>query len=117
MNINMLRVCKHYYDIMDCEFLDDDNFSKKMVSCYDYIVKNADYNSESAIANIYKLDLAMYNYIEDYNFSKKLKDVVDVSVIEIGNNTCFYQFIDYFLCFFSEYDKNCENVFVETSWI
>ena len=66
---NKLKKCRNYNIITNCEFLDDDLFSKKLVDFYKKAVVNA--NDEVKMDKIVKYDRVMRKCIEDYNFSKK----------------------------------------------
>jgi hypothetical protein len=117
MNKNILKICKHYNEIVECEFLDDDVFSKKLVSFYKSIVENIDLENENSIKKAMRLDEAIYNYIEDYSFSKKFKDSIDVSTVVSDNFSYLNEFIEYLISFFVQYENSKETVVVQTKWI
>lgn len=112
---NKLKKCRNYNIITSCEFLDDDLFSKKLVMFYKNAVMNA--NDESKLDKLVKYDRVMRKYIEDYNFSKKLRNSVDVSSILESSMDLTDAVLEYAVDFSSKYDEKIEEAVVNTRWI
>jgi F0F1-type ATP synthase delta subunit len=117
MNKNVLKYCKNYEEIINCEFLDEDEFSKRLISFYKKIIESTDESNDDFIKRLIQLDEALYNYIEDYTFSKKFRESIDVSSVLEDNFSYLNEFIEYLISFFKTYDKAKENVIVQTRWI
>ena len=110
------KYCKNYFMITHCEFMDDDLFSKKLVDFY----KNAVAKSKTddlSIKRITRIDKIMRRYIDDYNFSKKLKNSVDVSSILKSNMDLTDELFDYTMDFSDKYRDDIDNPIVNTRWI
>lgn len=112
---NKLKKCRNYNIITNCEFLDDDLFSKKLVDFYKKAVVNA--NDEVKMDKIVKYDRVMRKYIEDYNFSKKLRNSVDVSSILMSKIDLSDAVLEYVVDFSSKYDEKIEEPVINTRWI
>lgn len=111
---NKLRNCKNYNIITSCEFLEDDLFSKKLIEFYKNAIMKA---KDDGIDKIVKYDRVMRRYIEDYNFSKKLRSSIDVSSIIESNIDLTDAVLEYAVDFSSKYDERIEEVVVNTRWI
>ena len=112
---NKLKKCRNYNIITNCEFLDDDLFSKKLVDFYKKAVVNA--NDEVKMDKIVNYDRVMRKYIEDYNFSKKLRNSVDVSSILMSKIDLSDAVLEYVVDFSSKYDEKIEEPVINTRWI
>ena len=112
---NKLKKCRNYNIITNCEFLDDDLFSKKLVDFYKKAVVNA--NDEVKMDKIVKYDRVMRKYIEDYNFSKKLRNSIDVSSIIMSKIDLSDAVLEYVVDFSSKYDEKIEEPVINTRWI
>ncbi len=117
MNNELLTVCKNYNSIMECEFLDEDTFSKKLVEYYKEFILKTDFNNPKSIEKTKTLDEAVHKYIEDYDFCKRLKNTIDVSAIMVDDFSYLNEFMDYLVQFSYTYEKNKEKVVVQTKWI
>ena len=112
---NKLNKCKNYNIIVSCEFLDDDLFSKKLVDFYKNAVLKA--SDQIGIDKIVKYDKVMRKYIEDYNFSKKLKNSVDVPSILGSDADLTDAVLEYAVDFSMKYDEKIDEPVVNTRWI
>ncbi len=113
--LEKIKNSKSYNIITNCEFLDDDLFSKKLVEYYKRII---DTSSDSVnLDKIKKYDRVMRKYIEDYTFSKKLKNSVDVSTILMSKVDLSEAVLEYAVDFLSKYDEKIEEPIVNTRWI
>lgn len=117
MNEKLKNICKNYNVIVNCEFLDDDLFSKKLVEYYKRAVESVSLDDENMVRELTVLDNVMKKYIEDYNFSKKLRDSIDVSSIVNGENDYFEALLKYIISFCSKYDEINDDEIVSTRWI
>lgn len=112
---NKLKRCRNYNLITKCEFLDDDLFSKKLVEFYkNAVVKACDTNS---LEKISKYDRVMRRYVEDYEFSKKLRNSIDISSIIMSKIDLTDAVLEYILEFSLKYDDKIEEPVVNTRWI
>lgn len=117
MNEKLKHICKNYNVIVNCEFLDDDLFSKKLVEYYKRAVDNVVLDDEKMVRELSVLDGVMRKYIEDYNFSKKLKESIDVTSVVTDENDYFEALLKYIISFCSKYDAIKEEQIVSTRWI
>lgn len=109
-------VFKNYNEIVTCEFLDDDKFSRKLVEYYKEYVKACKFDCEDSIKKASRLDSAMSIYILDYHFSVELKQKINVDAILKDNGSYLMPFIDFFVSFFEQYNPN-KRVKTVTRWI
>lgn len=112
----MDKVFIHYKDITENDFLESDDFSRKLVHYYKKYVSSCNFSCKEAISKAKELDKAMYNYIRDYYFSKELQSKINVEAIVKDDDTYFEAFIDYLVSFFKDYNPN-KRVKPLTRWI
>ena len=117
MNDKIKKICKNYNIIVNCEFLDDDVFSHKLVDYYKNAVSKVKDEDSDCIEKITKIDRMMRKYIEDYNFSKKLRNSVDVSSIAASAVDLTDAVLDYAVSFSDKYEENIDESVVNTRWI
>lgn len=106
------KICKHYDEIVNCEFLDDDVFSKILVQYYKNTV-----NKETNAERLTRVDYVVSKYINDYNFSRKLQNTIDVSSIVRCKTDLTDRVLDYVLDFSSRYDGVLEETIENSRWI
>ena len=116
MNEELKKICKNYNVIVNCEFLEYDLFSYKLVEFYKNAVSRSDGDSNS-LNKISKYDRVMRKYIEDYNFSKKLRNSVDVSSILMCKVDLTDAVLEYAVDFSNKYDDDIEEPVINTRWI
>ena len=116
MNEELKKICKNYNVIVNCEFLDDDLFSQRLVDFYKNAVSRSGSDSNS-LSKISKYDRVMRKYIEDYNFSKKLRNSVDVSSILMSKVDLTDAVLEYAVDFSNKYDDAIEEPVINTRWI
>lgn len=112
---NKLKRCRNYNVITNCEFLDDDLFSKKLIEFYKNAVLKAE--DSNSLDKIVKYDKVMRRYIEDYDFSKKLRNSVDISSIVMSKIDLTDAVLEYAVDFSSKYDEKLDEPVVNTRWI
>jgi hypothetical protein len=117
MDERLKNVCKNYDIIVKCEFLDDDYFSQKLVSYYKQVVATVSLDDEGALKRLSKFDYVMKKYIEDYNFSKKLQNSIDVSTVVSSSFDYYDQVIEYVMSFSDTYDECKDEIVINTKWI
>lgn len=117
MNEKMMKICKNYKIITTCEFLEDDLFSKMLVNYYKNKVERTPLDNSEKLNQLAKFDKVMRKYIEDYNFSKKLKSSVDVSSILASKVDLTEAVVDYVSSFSDKYDVVLDESIVNTRWI
>lgn len=109
-------VFAHYKEIIECDFLDDDYFSMKLVHYYKKYANECKLDSEDCIKKAKELDKAMFNYIEDYYFSIELQSKINVEAIVKDDDSYLNDFIDFLISFFEQYNPN-KRVKPITRWI
>ncbi len=110
------KIFKHYKEIVECEFLDDDYFSKKLVHYYKKYANTCKLDDTECLKKAKELDLAMHNYIEDYYFSMELKSKINVEAIVKDDDSYLDDFINFLINFFEQYNPK-KRVKPITRWI
>ena len=111
------KYCKNYNLIVNCEFLDDDLFSKKLVDYYKLVVSKTDISDNNNINRLIKLDFVMRKYIEDYRFSKRLQNSVDVSGIVNSKSDISLAVVNYVINFLDKYEEAPDEIVINSRWI
>ena len=109
-------VYKNYTVITRCEFSEEDMFSVRLVEYYKQTVSTLP-NDGSFKEKMTKFDGVMRKYVEDYNFSKKLKKSLDLSKIASNDFNNFDGLVDYMFKFLEKYNNDKKEVMVNTRWI
>lgn len=117
MNDKLKSICKNYNAIVNCEFLDDDLFSHKLVEFYKKAISRVNSGDSRNLNKISKIDKVMRKYIEDYTFSKKLKNSVDVSSILMSKVDLTDAVLEYAIDFSDKYEENVDEPIINTRWI
>lgn len=117
MNADVSKICKNYKKIIECEFLDDDAFSHKLVEYYKTFINNTDASNPDSIKKLQNLDDAVYRYVDDYKFSKRLRDTIDIPTVISESFSYLNELIDYIVVFCNEYNDPDGGVVVQTRWI
>ena len=113
MNDDVKKICKNYNIIVNCEFLEDDLFSRKLVDFYKNAVIRCNNDSKN-LNKIVKYDRVVRKYIEDYNFSKKLRNSIDISTVLNSNVDLTENVLDYAIDFSERYDDSLEQTVINT---
>ena len=116
MNEILKKYCKNYNIITNCEFLEDDLFSKKLVDFYKTAISRVT-NDETSLNKLSKIDRVLRKYIEDYEFSKELKNSVDVSTIIKSKVDLTDAVLDYAVSFSDKYNEEVDTPIINTRWI
>ena len=116
MSDDVKKICKNYNIIVNCEFLEDDLFSKKLVDFYKNAVLRCN-NDSNNLNKLVKYDRVVRKYIEDYNFSKKLRNSIDISTVLNSNVDLTENVLDYAIDFSERYDDSLEQTVINTRWI
>jgi len=104
-----MDVCKNLDYIIESEFYDD-VFSEKLVKIYcDYVKNNKD-NSKLELFN-----KAISKYVDDYNFSKELKNRIDVELVTSNKFNQHKELLEFVLEFFKTYKE--QPLKVQTRWL
>ncbi len=110
----LLTLCPHFDDIINSEFLEDDYLTKRLIEYYQEYVFNNDLKRVDLISN---LDQAIYKYVNDYQFAKKLKNTLDVDEILKSNFAYIKELMDYIVTFYNEYHEIEDDISNTTKWL
>ena len=117
MNEKVKNMCKNYSFIVNCEFLDDDLFSYKLVEFYKKAISRVTMDDSKSLDKISNYDRVMKKYIEDYEFSKNFRDSIDVSTVLVSKVDLTNAVLDYAVDFSSKYNDDVEKPIINTRWI
>lgn len=73
-NKQILKHCPNFYKIVNFEFFEDDELSKKLLSVYEDFVFKVELTNKSAVMKVEQLDVVLSKYIDDYFFRKELRE-------------------------------------------
>ena len=117
MDERLKRICKNYNVIVNCEFLEDDIFSQNLVASYKDIVSKVSLEDMEALSKLAKFDYVMRKYIEDYDFSRRIKESIDVTELLNYNGDISLPLLEYVSQFSEIYDNEKNEVITNTKWI
>lgn len=113
----ILTYCPYFTAIVNCDFLEEDVLTQKLIQYYQDFVFKIDEENQEEVELIKKLDVAMYKYIEDYRFAKNLRETLDVETVIAKNFTYLEQLMRYIIEFFQDYQKQQLCKIVHTRWL
>lgn len=113
----VLLYCPNFREIINCDFLEDDMLTQKLIQYYQEFVFNVNPGKKTEVDLIKQLDQAMYKYIDDYRFAKNLKETLNIETIISQNFSYLEQLMQYIINFFQQYEANKINNMVYTRWL
>ncbi len=114
--VQILTCCSHFDEIVNHDFLEEDLLTKKLIQYYQDFIFHIDSHDERNFELIKKLDDALFKYIEDYHFAKKLKSTLDVDIIVRDDFHYLGELMTYIIEFSEKYDQR-EVKITPTEWI
>lgn len=92
-NKKLLEYCPNFDKIINADFYEDDQITKKIIKIYEDFIFSVDLKDEAKVKKMANLDILVAKYLDDYNFrielqkslaeikvSSKIKDIVDYIV-------------------------------------
>lgn len=92
-NKKLLEYCPNFDKIINADFYEDDQITKKIIKIYEDFIFSVDLKDEAKVKKMANLDMLVAKYLDDYNFrielqkslaeikvSSKIKDIVDYIV-------------------------------------
>jgi hypothetical protein len=113
----ILEHCINFDEIVNCDFLEDDVLTKRLIEYYRDYVFNINDEDEKQLKHIRELDNAMHHYVRDYRFAKKLKETLDVDAVVKSDFPYLEQLMKFIIQFLEKYENDTAEVFVQTRWI
>lgn len=113
--VKILTCCSHYDDIIKHDYLEDDLLTRKLIDYYQKYILSIE-EVEDNLVLIKKLDDAMFKYINNYSFSKSLKETLDVDLVTSAEFSYVDQLMLYVVEFYDKYDDNTAVINI-TKWI
>ena len=117
MQKKVLEYCKNYNNIINAEFLEDDELTKKLIEYYQSFVFSINLEDATEIVMIKELDDAMNTYIEDYHFCKYLKNSIEVEKVLDDEFPYMNQLMKFLIRFFKDYKKEKVRKITQTKWV
>ncbi len=116
MGDGIKAIFKNYSIITKCDFMDDDEFSYKLVEYYKRYAYSCG-DSEDCKNRGKAFDYLMRKYIEDFNFSKRFKKSIDVKSFLSTEFSELDALIEYMERVSLNYDNDKQEIVVNTKWI
>lgn len=107
----------NFITIIECEFLEDDKLTGRIIELYQEHVTHIDERKPEDLKFAKDLDDTVYQYLEDYRFSKNFKNTLDVEVIISNKFVHIKPFLEYMVQYYKEYKNTDKKPVVETRWI
>lgn len=113
----ILEHCHNFDEIVNCDYLEDDILTKKLIDYYRDFVFNINEEDEKQLDLVKDLDKAMYRYIEDYRFAKRIRETLDVDAVVSTDFPYLEQLMRFLVQFHSDYEEETAEIIVQTRWI
>lgn len=117
MDEKLKRICRNYNAIINCEFMDDDIFSQSLVNCYKDVISQTNVDDVDALSKLAKFDHVVRKYIEDYDFSKKVQEFIDVRELTEYKGNISIPLLEYVTQYSDIYDNEKNDIVTNTKWI
>ena len=72
-NKHILKHCPHFYKIINFEYFEEDELSKKLLDVYEEYVFQVELENKNAVMKLEQLDIILNKYIDDDFFRKEVK--------------------------------------------
>ncbi len=72
-NKQILKHCPHFYKIINFEYFEEDELSKKLLDVYEEYVFQVELENKNAVMKLEQLDIILNKYIDDDFFRKEVK--------------------------------------------
>lgn len=107
----------NFITIIECEFLEEDKLTGKIIEYYQNHVTHIDVSNLDELKFAKELDDTVWQYLEDYRFSKNFKNTLDIDVIVSNKFVHVKPFLEYMVQYYKEYKSTDKKPAVETRWI
>lgn len=116
-NKELLGYCPNYYKIINEEFYEGDNISKKIIEIYTEYIFNIKYLSNENIIKLQKFDKIINKYFDNQEFKKELsKGLLKIKIKSSETNVLNY-IVDEFILLEEEYMEGyTRNIYIP-KWI
>ena len=104
-NLEVLKYCPEYYDIVDEEIMEGDTVSIKIIQVFQEYTFSIDISNEKQIKLLKELTIAVKKYFEDGEFKKEIVNLMATLRIKVGISNVF-EFISEKIV--ESYNKYCE---------
>lgn len=115
--IEVLKYCVNYRSIINCDFSEDDELTKKIIEIYEEHIFKIDISDKKQVKFAKELDEAIKFYISDYRFEKELKNTLDIPSIVKKNFKLKQDLLVYIVEYYKEYKLKRIEKPVVTQWI
>jgi hypothetical protein len=111
----ILKNCPNYDVISNHVYLEDDDFSKKIIDMYQDYVFDVDVEDKHQIKHICKIDKAIHRYIKDHGFHKEVKEnfAEYINNDDLDVDGFMKSIVEFFKC----YEEKTLRQVVSTKWI
>ena len=116
-NKELLKYCPNYYKIVNEEFFEEDNISKKIIEIYTEYIFSIKYLNESTINKLTKFDKLINRYFDNSEFKEELsKGLLKIKVKNTETNVIDF-IVDEFIKLEENYNEGyTRNVYIP-KWI
>lgn len=90
-NKKLLEYCPNFDKIINADFYEDDQITKKIIKIYEDFIFSVDLKDEAKVKKMANLDMLVAKYLDDYNFRKELQK----SLAEIKVSSKIKDIVDY----------------------
>ena len=104
-NLEILKYCPDYYNILEEEIMNNDVVSTKIIQIFQEYTFSVDVNNKEQIDLLKSLSSAVKKYFEDGEFKKEIVNLMSSLRIKVGVNNVF-EFISQKIV--ETYDRYCE---------
>lgn len=113
----VLNYCPNFYKIVNFDFDEDDNMSRRLIQIYqDYIFK-IDLSNVEETKLVMELDKVISRYIDDYEFRKNLKVSMLQVKIKKSCTNILKAIVESIVAIFNNYEEyTTRNVYI-SRWI
>ncbi len=116
-NKEILKYCTNFYEIINFESADGDNFTPKMISLYRNFIFKKEKLTEDRITEIVNMDKAMKKYIDDYLFRKDMQNCILSIKVSSETKDLLKIIVEKIIDFFINYAHYTTRIVYISKWI
>lgn len=116
-NKEIVNMCSNFFKIINFEYDDKDEITKKIISIYQKYIFSIDINNNEEVEKIKLLDKLINKYIDDYFFRKMLKKDIFEIKISSKNSNIMTSIVNGLIKIYNKYEEGITRNIYVSRWI
>lgn len=116
-NKEIIKVCKNYYDIVNCEIYEGDKVTPNMIKLYKDYLFGMEIITQREKEKMVSIDNIMYKFVSDNRFKKEMCEKLNKLTVSKNVNNLVEYVMNKLIAYFEDYkDTYTRNIYIPR-WI